>query len=219
MNHAVEARRLLRNCRSGALATLSARLNGHPFASAVSFMTDFDASPILLISRLAEHTKNITFDPRVSLMVHEPNADVQAAARLTLVGTCASVGVSTPIHERYLRLFPQAADLISLDFTFHRIAPTAVRYIGGFSKIHWLSTDTFCAAGRIDAAVEHEWLQRLNGEYAQRLTTQGQAVALDCDGVDFIRAGVAHRIAFTESVEQPQALAMQIHRLLACTST
>jgi len=213
MSQAVEARRVLRTCRSGALATLSARLNGHPFASVVPFMTAFDASPIVLISRLAEHTKNIAFDPRVSLMVHEPNADIQSAARLTIAGTCTRIDPDAPLRERYLKLFPGAVDLLALDFDFHRIAPIAFRYIGGFGKIHWLSPESFADAGGIDDIIERTWLRRLNSEHAQVLRDEGTAIALDCDGIDIACEGGVRRIAFTRSVKDPQAIAAAIDDL------
>ena len=62
-----EARRLLRAQASAALGTLTAE--GAPYASLVMMAADLDASPILLISGLAEHTKNILRDSRVSLLV------------------------------------------------------------------------------------------------------------------------------------------------------
>lgn len=209
---------MLRSCRSGALATLSARLDGHPFASVVPFMTDFDASPVLLVSRLAEHTRNIAFDARVSLMVHDSNADVQAAARLTIVGTCTRIDPGAPLRDRYLRLFPAAADLLALDFDFHRIEPIAIRYIGGFGRIHWLSPEVFADTGGIDDTIERDWLIRLNTHYAQALRDKGRAVAIDCDGIDVAREDTVQRIAFAESATQSQALAAAIHDLLGRAS-
>jgi putative heme iron utilization protein len=78
-----EARRYLRRQRYGVLSTLSKKLDGYPFGSMVPFMLDHAARPVIYISRLAEHTKNIDADSRASLLVHEPAAEVQAAARST----------------------------------------------------------------------------------------------------------------------------------------
>lgn len=214
MSPAVEARRLLRGCRSGALATLSTRLNGHPFASAVPFMADYDASPILLISRLAEHTKNIACDARVSLMVHEPNADPQVAPRLTIAGHCRRIEAPASMRNRYIRYFPAAADLLALDFDFHRIAPTAIRYIGGLGKIHWLATPAFSDAGGIDARLEHEWLARLERSASDAGADTRRVVGIDCDGIDIAHDGLVRRCAFAESVTQPEALATAIRALL-----
>ena len=64
-NPAVAAKKLLREGRSGALATLMAG-SGDPYCSLVNMATAADGAPLLLISRLAVHTKNILADPRVS---------------------------------------------------------------------------------------------------------------------------------------------------------
>ncbi len=58
------ARRLLRGRDRGALAT---SLHGAPYASLVLVAADLDASPLLLLSDLAQHSRNIAFEPRVSL--------------------------------------------------------------------------------------------------------------------------------------------------------
>ena len=67
---AVAAKKLLREGRSGALATLMPG-SGDPYCSLVNVATAADGAPLLLISRLAVHTKNILADPRVSLMIDE----------------------------------------------------------------------------------------------------------------------------------------------------
>ncbi|HEV2007255.1 MAG TPA: pyridoxamine 5'-phosphate oxidase family protein, partial [Burkholderiales bacterium] len=94
MNEGAAARRYLRSRRSGVLATISVKLDGYPFGSVVPFVLDHAACPVILISRLAEHTKNIGADPRVSLLVHDLTDDSQGAARVTLVGNAERI--STP---------------------------------------------------------------------------------------------------------------------------
>ena len=80
------ARSLLRRSRQGALATLMAG-SGDPYCSLVNIASHSDASPILLISRLALHTKNILADNRVSLMLDERAAgDPLEGARIMLAG-------------------------------------------------------------------------------------------------------------------------------------
>src|SRR5690606_28686508 len=64
------AKTLLRESRSGALATLMAA-SGDPYCSLVNVATTAAGAPILLISQLAVHTKNIAADARVSLMLDE----------------------------------------------------------------------------------------------------------------------------------------------------
>src|SRR5712675_2900729 len=83
----VLARSLLRRSRQGALATLMPG-SGDPYCSLVNVASNWDGSPILLISRLALHTRNILGDPRVSLMLDERKAgDPLEGARIMLAGT------------------------------------------------------------------------------------------------------------------------------------
>src|SRR5215471_18546939 len=79
------ARRLARSCVRAALAT---SLGGAPYASLVLFAVDLDASPLLLLSELAQHSRNIAFDPRVSLLLDatEGHPDPLTGPRLTLLG-------------------------------------------------------------------------------------------------------------------------------------
>src|SRR4051794_39694138 len=81
-----EARMLLRKIRTGALATLDVD-TGHPFASLVTVATASDGAPVLLLSTLSAHTRNILNDDRVSLLLSEGGkGDPLAHARLTVIG-------------------------------------------------------------------------------------------------------------------------------------
>src|SRR6202521_287478 len=83
------AKTLMREGRSGALATLMTG-SGDPYCSLVNVASSADGSPLLLISRLAVHTKNILADPRVSLMLDErKQGDPLQGARVMLMGTAA----------------------------------------------------------------------------------------------------------------------------------
>src|SRR5207244_10144860 len=104
---AAAARKLLREARSGALATLMPG-SGAPYCSLVNVATAADGSPLLLISRLAVHTKNILADPRVSLMLDERReGDPLEGARVMLMGT-AQATADPQARRRYLDRQPQA---------------------------------------------------------------------------------------------------------------
>ena len=86
-------RSLLGRSRQGALATLMAA-KGDPYCSLVNVASKPDGTPILLISRLALHTKNIMADPRVSLMLDErAPGDPLEGARIMLAGTAEEAQV------------------------------------------------------------------------------------------------------------------------------
>src|SRR5258705_11300309 len=82
-------RSLLRRSRQGALATLMAG-SGDPYCSLINVASAADGAPILLISRLAVHTKNVLADARVSVMLDErKEGDPLQGARVMLMGTAA----------------------------------------------------------------------------------------------------------------------------------
>src|SRR5436309_16021443 len=85
------AKSLLRRRRQEALATLMAG-TGDPYCSLVNVASYPDGSPVLLISRLAVHTKNILADPRLSLMLDERAAgDPLEGARIMVAGRAEQV--------------------------------------------------------------------------------------------------------------------------------
>src|SRR5271156_5934807 len=123
-NPAKLARSLLRRSRQGALATLMPGC-GDPYCSLVNVASDLDGSPMLLISRLALHTKNILGDARVSLMLDERAAgDPLEGARIMLAGRAeqAEADHVTVLRGRYLNAHPSAAAFVDFkDFAFFRI--------------------------------------------------------------------------------------------------
>jgi heme iron utilization protein len=184
---ALAARQLLRAHRYGALSTLSKKFDGHPFGSITPYLTDHDGSLLILISALAEHTKNIMHDPRVSLITHnQEDAHIQTQGRLTVVGSAALEPARELAGKRYLRYFPEAQTYYDMpDFQFYRIAPQALRYIGGFGDIHWIKTERYQVPASTLAAEEDALLLKLN---ASRDTASGQVIGIDCDGYD-VRLG------------------------------
>src|SRR5262245_32419907 len=87
-SHAERARTLLADLSTGALATIATNPAGFPYASFVTFALEA-GQPVFLISRLAEHTRNLEADPRASLLAHESGkADPLANGRVTMVGRC-----------------------------------------------------------------------------------------------------------------------------------
>lgn len=211
MTAGTEARRYLRGRRQGVLSTLSKKLDGYPYGSVVPYMLDHDARPVVLISRLAEHTKNINADPRVSLLVHEPAADVQAGARMTLLGNAALIDQAS-IRSRYLRFFPQAGRLLAFgDFSFYTVSAHQLRFIGGFGDIHWISAESYATPSHQLAADEDSIIEYMNREHVRNLhdycrvqrqkTAQAVGIiGIDCDGFDVRADGEILRFDFEKAV-------------------
>jgi putative heme iron utilization protein len=125
---------LMQRTRSGALATL---LDGGPYVSLVNLAPDENSEPILLLSRLAWHTRNIEADPRVSLLLTETQsrADPLTGPRVSLVGVLA--GDDSPeAGSLYLSHHPAAARYAGFeDFGFYRMAVSMAHYVAGFGRI------------------------------------------------------------------------------------
>ena len=217
MSTAREARQLLRAHRYGALCTLSKKFDGHPFGSITPYLVDHDGSLLILISALAEHTKNILADPRVSLITHnQDDPHIQTQGRVTVVGTATHVEGRTEAGKRYLRYFPEAQTYFAMhDFQFYRIVPQAIRYIGGFGKIHWVNEEDYAVVPyplieQEDDVIAHmnadhkESLQRCCKHFQQCEASDVEMLGLDCDGFDVRADGRVLRFDFPEPVLDAQ---------------
>src|SRR6202023_31438 len=132
------ARSLLRRSRQGALATLVPG-SGDPYCSLVNVASHPDGSPILLISRLALHTRNLLGDARLSLMLDErAEGDPLEGSRIMLAGLAeqASGSELEILHQRYLNAHPSAEVFVNFgDFSFYRIRPSGLHLVAGFGRI------------------------------------------------------------------------------------
>ncbi|MEA2938335.1 MAG: hypothetical protein QOC56_1839, partial [Alphaproteobacteria bacterium] len=135
------AKKLLREGRSGALATLMPG-SGDPYCSLVNVATAADGSPLLLISKLAVHTKNLLADPRVSLMIDErKEGDPLQGARVMLLGTAAATD-DKDIRRRYLERQPEAEMFAGFaDFSFYKMTLKGAHLVAGFGRIVDLKPD------------------------------------------------------------------------------
>ena len=146
-------RQLLEAERHGVLATLSARQQGWPFASVAAFATHVNGEPLLLLSELAEHTRNVRADPRASLLVQASEAldDPQSGARVTLLGRLVPLAQDhdDAARERYLARHPQAREYFALgDFRLWLLDPKHARFVNGFGDMGWLDGEPLLAALR-----------------------------------------------------------------------
>jgi putative heme iron utilization protein len=217
------ARGLLRRSRQGALATLMTE-SGDPYCSLVNLASHPDGSPILLISRLALHTRNILGDPRVSLMLDERAAgDPLEGARIMLAGIAqeASGDDMTLLRRRYLNAHPSAEVFVDFkDFSFFRIRLKGAHVVAGFGRIVDLEperilTDLRGAATLVEAeqgAVEHmntDHRDALN-LYATKLlgaeAAEWNCTGCDPDGLDLEASGKTLRLDFPQRLTGPGEL-------------
>jgi heme iron utilization protein len=176
MNLTQEARQFLRSTRSGVLSSFSSKFDGYPFGSVMPFVLGHDCQPIVLISTIAEHTKNIIANPKVSLLVFAGAEDLHANGRLTLIGQAEQLDKNdADLMARYSRYFPDSVGYFAMhDFQFYRINIAHARYIAGFGKMGWLqgselNNDEFASASNTIAQLETSMIEHMNADHADSL--------------------------------------------------
>jgi putative heme iron utilization protein len=221
------AKRLTREARSGALATLMAG-SGDPYCSLVNVATAADGSPLLLISRLALHTKNIQADPRVSLMLDErKEGDPLEGTRVMLMGIAAMTD-HEDVRRRYLARQPEAEAFTGFaDFAFYEIRLKGAHLVAGFGRIVDLKpadilTDLSGAETLI--AAEPDVIAHMNADHAEacRLYATSllgapdgdwRCVGCDPEGLDLQHGRTGLRLPFPQRVTSPLALRAVLKQL------
>lgn len=219
---AAVARGLLRRSRQGALATLMTG-SGDPYCSLVNVASAPDGSPLLLISRLAVHTRNALADPRVSLMLDERRAGDPLEGARIMVGGRAEPASPPPEawRRRYLAAHPGAQAFVDFkDFLFVGIRITAVHLVAGFGRIVDLGADQVVAdLSGADAllAAEAGVVDHMNADHRDTMTLYAtgllgaepgdwSCVGCDPDGMDLQNGSATLRLDFPQRVATPQAL-------------
>jgi heme iron utilization protein len=217
------ARRLIRATDRATLATnLAASEGAWPYASLVLVAVDYDASPLLLISTLAEHTKNVQQDPRVSLLFDGTQGldDPLTGARVTVLGELRPD--NDPVRlRRFVARHPSAALYAGFkDFGLYRLQITRTHLVAGFGRIHWVDAATLQGpVADVSWLREHEpsILDHMNSDhaatidlYAERLLgLSGKGWRLtnvDREGADLRRGGVVARLDFPTPADDLDAV-------------
>lgn len=214
-----EARRLLRTIRAGALATLDSK--GFPFATLVNVATAHDGAPILLMSKLAAHTRNLEQRPQASILLTQTGkGDPLAHPRLTISGNIAR-DADPLLRARFLARHPKSALYADFaDFSFWRMTPTGFHLNGGFARAADFEPDailTSLAGADELVAAEASAIGHLNADHADALRLyaaklDGQpdarwhATGLDPEGLDLAAGDKTSRIAFPFRIATPGAL-------------
>ncbi len=148
MEKAKGARALVGAHKQGVLCTISASREGYPFGSVTPYALDAQGRPLLLISGMAVHTKNVLANPKASLLVAEPASgeNLLGAARANLLGSVRAVPEADLEQARaaYLEAHPAAAQWADFgDFGFYRLELDEIYYVGGFGVMGWVSARDF----------------------------------------------------------------------------
>jgi len=150
--HAERCRTLVDQARAATLCTVAREPAGYPYGSLVTVAIDAQGRPLFLLSQLAEHTGNLLARPEASVLLTEPlgsHDQPLALGRVTLLGLCAKVsaGERRAVREVFLAKQPSASYYVDFeDFAFYRLEPTALRYVGGFGRMSWVTPDDYRVA-------------------------------------------------------------------------
>ena len=192
-SHAERARTMVVQLGTGTLCTVAQEPEGFPYGSFVTVAFE-GGNPVFLISKLAEHTKNLEGDQRASLLVAEAGAeDPLANGRVTLLGPCERIeGEAGSARETFLAAHPKAAYYADYgDFSFFRLSVEAIRYIGGYGRMSWITKEEWLAAEpdpltKVAAGI----IGHMNDGHADALATYCKALSKATDTTSATMTGV-----------------------------
>ena len=222
------ARRLMRSRRMAALATRMAD-GGWPYASLVLTAADPDGWPILLLSRLAEHTRNLEAEPRASLLFEavEGLESPLTGARATVLGR-AERSAEPRLRARFLARHPDAAGYADFaDFGFFRLSVERAHLVAGFGRIHWAERPDVVYGGDWAALAEREAdiVAHMNGDHADAVQLYAaklcgregggwRMTGCDPEGFDLARGAETLRLDFDRPVADADAARTELVRLV-----
>jgi hypothetical protein len=225
---AADSRALVRTALKGALATVQ-KGSGHPYASLVLVATEPDGSPVLLISRLALHTKNLQSDSRATLLIDGTGdaGDPMTGARVTLIGN-AQPTQSATARARFLARHPSAVGYADFaDFGFYDLQPEHAHFIGGFGRI--VDVDAANLLLSLEGAEplvasEPDIVSHMNADHADALELYAtnllggvggawRMTGIDPEGCDLVLGARALRLPFGPRVTSPAEARQEFVRL------
>lgn len=225
---AADARALVRRALKASLATIASS-GGYPYASLITVATEASGAPLFLISGLAQHTRNLSEDPRASILFDGTGTagDPLQGARVTLFGK-AEMTAEEGVRRRFLARHPEAAFYADFpDFAFWRLKVQGAHYIGGFGRIVDLSPAELLiatdGAGELLAA-EPGIIEHMNEDHADAVRLYATRLAgapegfwrmsgIDPEGCDLIFEGNARRISFKAPINTPGEARAELVRL------
>jgi hypothetical protein len=188
-----KARALMRSIDRVALATAAAHEAGRPHVSLALVACAADASPIMLLSGLAEHSRNIAQDARVALLYDGTGGhdDPLAGTRVSVIGR-AQMSTRAEDRFRFLARHPSAHDYADFtDFNIVRVAVDRAHLVAGFGQIRWISAEDILFRENADAlmAGEVDILAHMNSDHADAVRLYATTL-LGCPAGDWRMTGI-----------------------------
>jgi heme iron utilization protein len=222
---ATTARRLMRALDRASLATAAAE--GWPYASLVLVAVDHDASPLLLLSDLAEHSKNIGHDKRVSLLFDGTGGrdDPLTGPRVTVLGELATTK-DRRLRSRFTERHPSAAGYAGFaDFHLYQLAVQRAHLVAGFGRIEPIAGEALIyPASTALADAEAEILRHMAADHTDAINLYANRIlglpgddwrltGVDPEGIDLRRGGRVERLDFEAPVSDASAARAALVRL------
>lgn len=206
----------------GLLSTHSVKFKDYPFGSLLPICRDSRGNPLMMISHLAQHTRNLDSNPHCSLtLVQSTHADVLQWTRLTCLAD-AEPATSSNTLERYCRYYPQGRQYYKeLNFKLYRLLPKQFYYIAGFGSARWFDVNRIVGAPYFHTAAEmeilyqlnarnHELLDRLLDRREMNFQQQAHAVGADPRGLDIRLDETLTRLHFTTPITDESTFVAQV---------
>jgi putative heme iron utilization protein len=223
------ARAVIRGCDRAVLSTLLTE-DGWPYGSLVMAACDHAARPLLLISDLAEHTKNLGSDVRASLLFDGTVGldSPLTGARVTVLGRLTPTDDAALI-ARYTGRHPESEMFLGFkDFHLYEMAVERAHIVAGFGLINWIDPADllFDTSGFEELALaEADIVSHMNddhadavGLYATRLlgleSGDWMMTGVDPEGVDIRDGGRIARIDFENTVENAESARASLVKLV-----
>lgn len=220
-DHLLPIRELLSSRLHGVLASQSLDMPGYPFGSVVPYSLSPAGWPLLLLSHLAKHTRNILATPTCSLTITEAGeGDVQQQMRLTCLGQIRPLNSLAPgLAERHFRYYPDSRDYFEqLNFRFFELIPERFYCIGGFGAARWIGVEHLNRPNPLSLEQERNLLQRLESNHTadiiNRLELGTESLddeplclcGIDSQGIDIRLQGRFFRLQFPTACDTPERI-------------
>lgn len=225
-----DVRHLIRGSSTATLATGLAGRDGWPYASLVLTAFAHDGSPLLLLSDLAEHSKALATDDRLSLLFDGTAGyeDPLTGPRVSVLGR--AVPTAEAVHRtRFLARHPSAAVYADFkDFRFYAVSVEKAHLVAGFGRIRWLGKPAVCGESSPPsqlAAAEEEIVAHMNHDHREALGLYAEVLlglsggdwrmtGIDEEGCDLRLEGRLARLPFAAPVRTPQEARVELVRLV-----
>jgi heme iron utilization protein len=214
------SRRLIRACDRAVLSTALVG-SGWPYGSLVMTACDHAARPLLLISDLAEHTKNLGADARASLLFDGTVGmdNPLTGARVTITGRLTP-SQDPALIARYVGRHPDSQMFLGFaDFRLFEMEVERAHIVSGFGEIHWIdSSDLLFALDGFEelAAAESDIVDHMNQDHADAVALYAtkllglpagdwKMTGVDPEGIDLRDGGATARLDFEKPVQNAES--------------